>query len=202
MAKQAQRKVRLVEADLDTRARLLAAAKDEFIAHGLRAAKIAAICRRAELANGTFYLHFRTKDEVCRVLLEEAARELAGRLVTGRPAHLDARARDRLEISIIVDFAEERQDLFKLMSDERPSYSIAHKAFFSTLNEQRRAAIAAGQKAGEFRKELDPMLAALADFGVTIEIIQWWMANRKKHTKAYMIEKLADLRARMFFPGV
>jgi AcrR family transcriptional regulator len=202
MVRRSRKPARLADSDGDTRSRLLAAAKDEFIEQGVRAAKIAAICRRADVANGTFYLHFRTKDEVCRVLLESAAQELGARLAAARTAHLDARARDRAEISIIVDFAEERHDLFKIMSDERPSYSIAHKAFFSTLNEQRRATIAAGQKAGRFRKELDPMLTAIADFGVTTEIIQWWMANRKMHSKAYIVEKLADMRARMFFPDV
>lgn len=187
-------------AQLDTRARLLLAARQELVRNGLRATKVAAICRRAQLANGTFYVHFRSVEDVYKELLTDSARTLGARLAGLSKLGLDARARDRADIEAIFAFAEEHQDLFRIMVAERTSQSIAHNVFFANLNEQRRQTIAAGVRAGRFRRELDPLLTAVADFGITTEIVQWWLANRKRMTKQHVIDKLVDLRARMFFP--
>lgn len=187
-------------ADYDTRARLLEAAKEEFLETGVRAAKIASICRRAELANGTFYIHFKTKDELYLELATMAAMELGKRLRVAHEADLDAKSRDRVEIAIIVDFAEEREDLFKMLSNERSGFSFANQAFFDALNEQRRGALEDGIKKGEFRHELDPMITALADFGITTNIVQWWLVNRDSVPKQFVIDKLADMRGRILFP--
>jgi AcrR family transcriptional regulator len=184
----------------DTRERLLTAAAAEFLEHGFRAAKIASICRRAKLANGTFYVHFRTKEELYQQLIMRAAGELAVRLKVAHQADLDARSLDRMEVSIIVNFAEEREDLFKLVWSERGAYSIAHEAFAQQLFRQRSAVIAEGQSKGMFRGELDPALAAVADMGLTGEMVEWWLADRSRCTKEELITQLADMRARVFFP--
>jgi AcrR family transcriptional regulator len=200
MARRPLRNAPVEAADQNTRARLLVAAKAEFVEHGLKAASIASICRRAALANGTFYVHFQTKDQLYSELLRTAALELGARLRIAHQADLDHRSRDRVEVAIILAFAEEREDLFKLLLDERSSYPLIHRAFFNALHEQRRAAIEAGIAAGAFRPQLDPTMAALADFGVTTEIVQWWLANKDKLDRKFVIDRLADMRARMLFP--
>jgi AcrR family transcriptional regulator len=187
--------------DLTTRAKILAAARLEFAEQGIRAAKIASICRRADIANGTFYLHFRTKEAVWAELLRRAAAELAERLrVSHSVKSLDARSRDRIEVSIIVSFAEERSDLFHFMMGERSGQVAVHNVFFDELNDQRCESIRQGIEKGDFRPNLDPMLTALADMGATTEIIQWWLRNPGRLTREDVIEHLIDLRARMFFP--
>ncbi len=186
--------------DIDTRSRILLAAKDEFLAVGLGAASIASICRRAGIANGTFYLHFRSNDEVCQALIAIAAGELAGRLRVAHSIALDVRSRDRIEVAIIFAFAEEREDLFKVMWDEKAANSSAHATFVAALKEQRTAAIREGQERGDFRVDLDPALAAIADIAVTTELVQHWLADRNAHDKDQVIDQLITLRARMFFP--
>lgn len=187
--------------DLNTRDRLLLAGKEEFLLNGLRAAKIASICRRAQLANGTFYLHFRTTEDLYRALIAVAAGELARRLAVASSAELDARERDRAEVTVIFTFAEEREDLFKLMWDERASYSVAHAAFLELLKEQRSAAIAKGIETGAFRADLDPLLTAIAEIGLTTELLQWWILNRDAHPKQFVIDKLIDMRSWVLFPN-
>jgi AcrR family transcriptional regulator len=187
--------------DQTTKEKILEAARLEFAEHGIRAAKIAAICRRADVANGTFYLHYRTKEQVWEELLQHAVEELALRLrVSSAVKEMDARTRDRLEVSIIVGFAEERGDLFGFIMGERSGQITAHNVFFDSLNTQRCDMIARGIATGEFRPGLHPMITALADIGATTEIIQWWLVNRDKMTREQLIEYLIDLRARMFFP--
>jgi AcrR family transcriptional regulator len=59
-----------------TRAELLAAARRIFAAHGYHEASIAQITAQADVGVGTFYLHFRDKDEIFSTLLEEGFREM------------------------------------------------------------------------------------------------------------------------------
>jgi AcrR family transcriptional regulator len=55
----------------DKRARILAAARGEFAARGYHGTSIDVIIQRAEVARGTFYLHFKSKRSVFEAALEE-----------------------------------------------------------------------------------------------------------------------------------
>src|SRR2546421_6507692 len=59
-----------------TRADLLAAARQVFAARGYHEASIAEITQAADVGVGTFYLHFRDKDEIFNTLLEEGLRDI------------------------------------------------------------------------------------------------------------------------------
>jgi AcrR family transcriptional regulator len=59
-----------------TRADLLAAAQQVFAAKGYHDATIADITQAADVGVGTFYLHFRDKDEAFHTLLDEGFREM------------------------------------------------------------------------------------------------------------------------------
>ncbi len=59
-----------------TRAELLAAARKVFAAHGFHEASIAEITAHADVGVGTFYLHFRDKDEIFATLLEDGLSEM------------------------------------------------------------------------------------------------------------------------------
>jgi len=54
----------------DAREALLATARTEFARRGLEGARIEDITRRAGLSKGAFYLHFRSKEEAFRLLVE------------------------------------------------------------------------------------------------------------------------------------
>ena len=58
-----------------TRAQLLAAARRLFAAQGAEATTIAEIAEEADIGVGSFYNHFRTKDEVLAALVEESLGE-------------------------------------------------------------------------------------------------------------------------------
>lgn len=53
------------------RARLLEAAKELFAARGMQGTAVAEVAERADIATGSFYSYFRTKDELLDALLEE-----------------------------------------------------------------------------------------------------------------------------------
>src|SRR2546425_8400421 len=75
---------------LETRDRIFEAALAEFRRAGVAAAEIEDIVRAADVARGTFYLHFPTKDHVLMELLRRQQRDLGGRLGKNRTVSLRA----------------------------------------------------------------------------------------------------------------
>ncbi len=75
-----------------TRARLLAAAAQEFARAGLERANVDAISLAAGYAKGTIYNYFPSKEELFLAVVEEAAAQAAA----SSPAPADAAARARL----------------------------------------------------------------------------------------------------------
>ncbi len=65
-----------------TRAELLAAARKVFAAHGFHESSIAEITAQADVGVGTFYLHFRDKDEIFATLLEDGLSEMRAVVVS------------------------------------------------------------------------------------------------------------------------
>jgi len=63
-----------------TRARLMDAAVEVFARQGIEAASVNEIAHAADVANGTFYNHFRDKDEIVGVVAFAIAGDVAGRL--------------------------------------------------------------------------------------------------------------------------
>src|SRR5882724_12904046 len=62
---------------LETRDRIFAAALAEFRRVGVAATEIENVVRAADVARGTFYLHFPTKDHVLMELLRRQQRDIA-----------------------------------------------------------------------------------------------------------------------------
>src|SRR4029453_17912637 len=60
-----------------TRARIYAAAMEQFLARGYDAVTIDEVCAAADVARGTFFLHFPTKDSLLGEYGRQAAAELA-----------------------------------------------------------------------------------------------------------------------------
>src|SRR5258708_37582828 len=59
-----------------TQADLLAAARQVFAARGYHETSIAEITQAADVGVGTFYLHFRDKDEIFTTLIEEGLHQI------------------------------------------------------------------------------------------------------------------------------
>lgn len=67
-------------AKLERRRQILAAAKGVFADSGYHGASIHAIIERAQIARGTFYLYFESKAAVFDSILDQAMKDLRGRL--------------------------------------------------------------------------------------------------------------------------
>jgi AcrR family transcriptional regulator len=93
-----------------TRARLMDAAVTLFAREGFEAASVNEIARLAEVANGTFYVHFKDRDEIAAAVAFGVARELAAQIAEAMTGIEDAIERTTLATCAFIDMACSRPD--------------------------------------------------------------------------------------------
>jgi AcrR family transcriptional regulator len=113
-------------------ARLLDAAKEAFARKGYEDANVDEICRAARIAKGSFYRHYRSKEDLFFAVAESAVGDvvtLFGEAVDGQ--RLDPEA----ATPILARFLEPRLpiflDLFARALQRRPGYATAARTVFS-----------------------------------------------------------------------
>jgi AcrR family transcriptional regulator len=104
---------------LESRKRLLAAARKLFVSRGYHATRPQDISKAAGLGHGTFYLHFKDKRECFVAFVEEARAEIDGAVVA-RAQHAKSLSEFvEAVLSAIYDYAEEHAGvLATALSDE------------------------------------------------------------------------------------
>ena len=109
----------------ERRGAIIAAAMDEFIARGFAATRLDDVARRAGVAKGTIYLHFKDKESMFEELIRTAIVPMINRL-WGTPPQPGASVRDMVE-GFAKTFIEEvattrRGDLVRLIVAEGPRF--------------------------------------------------------------------------------
>ncbi len=105
-----------------TRLDLIHAAELVISRKGYHQTRIADIASEADVGLGTFYLHFKTKNEIFIELIEHGAAELRAKLAEAK-AGLQTPA-DKLKITIdtILDAAAEAPELFRIVFGHGPAF--------------------------------------------------------------------------------
>ena len=185
----------------DRRDAILRAAIDVFAARGFFNAQVADVAREAGVAAGTVYLYFHGKDDLLISIFERTmkAAVAAGReslAATADPIerlraiarlHLDRLGSDR---RLAVVFQVELRQSTKFM--ER--FSATHLREYLGII---RDVIADGQARGQFRRGVNPTLAAKLFFGALDEMATNWMLSRRR----YSLEADADAVVDLFVNG-
>jgi AcrR family transcriptional regulator len=109
----------------ERRMAIIAAAMDEFIARGFAATRLDDVAKRAGVAKGTIYLHFKDKESMFEELIRTAIVPMVTRL-WGTPPQPGASVRDMVE-GFAKTFIEEvattrRGDLVRLIVAEGPRF--------------------------------------------------------------------------------
>src|ERR1051325_2027600 len=147
-----------------TRARLLAAAAQEFARAGFDRANIDAISLAAGYAKGTIYNYFPSKEELFLAVVEEAAAQAA----TTAPAPAGASAWQRLTTALagFCGWAEQQEPLARVLVREclmgTPGLYPRVIGAEWPLTTQLEAIIAGGVHDGEIRGDVPADLLALA----------------------------------------
>jgi TetR/AcrR family fatty acid metabolism transcriptional regulator len=184
----------------DKRDALLRAAIETFAARGYFNAQVADVARTAGVAAGTVYLYFRGKDDLLISIFEKTMKDAiaAGResiatlddplaqLRTIARLHLDRMSRDR-DLAIV--FQVELRQSTKFMERFSATYLRDYLGII-------RDAIAKGQAAGSFRRDVNPTLAAKLLFGMLDEMATNWILSKRRYSLASEAEAIVDLFVR------
>ena len=181
---------------------ILRAATRVFARNGYFNSKVADIARAADVADGTVYLYFKSKEEILHSIFDQNMAEAiaaGGQLIENlddpreklrriAKLHLERLGADR---DLAVVFQVELRGSTKFMEE----FSAAGFAEYLALL---RRTFEEGQRAGVFRKELNATVAAKILFGALDEMATNWIISKRN----YKLEPMADVVMDVFLNGV
>ena len=144
----------------ERRGAIIEAAMDEFIARGFAATRLDDVARRAGVAKGTIYLHFKDKESMFEELIRTAIVPMITRL-WGTPPQPGASVRDMVE-GFAKTFIEEvattrRGDLVRLIVAEGPRFPAVADFYYREVVSRglagMRALIELGIARGEIKQK-------------------------------------------------
>jgi AcrR family transcriptional regulator len=140
----------------ERRAAIIDAALDEFIARGFTATRLDDIAKRAGVAKGTIYLHFKDKESMFEELIRTALVPLIGRLHA--PPPIGGSVRDTIEgfaRSFVQEVAGTRRgDIVRLIVAEGPRFPSIADFYYREVVSRGLAAMRALIELGVTRGEI------------------------------------------------
>lgn len=146
----------------ETRERLLEAASRLFAERGFEATRPQDIAREADVAIGTFYLHFADRREAFEAFTARAATELMERARTRAPDNGNFEARLRCTLESLLDYMDEKPGVVRAAFADEAVIGSAPGAHAESLRERLAQGLASGLELGMARGEIlgdyDPLL--------------------------------------------
>ena len=178
----------------ERRAAIVEAALEEFIARGFTATRLDDVARRAGVAQGTIYLHFKDKESMFEELISTAIVPLLGRLVP-QPS-MSGTVRDALEgfaNAFIQEVATTRRgDIIRLIVAEGPRFPAIADFYYREVISRGLAAMRALIELAVARGEIKhPELAHFPQIVVAPAIVAViWKSLFERHSPLDAIEML------------
>jgi AcrR family transcriptional regulator len=135
--------------------RLLDAAGEEFGSRGYHETAISNITQRAGVGLGTFYVYFKSKEEVFRALVADMGartRHALSESIKNAPNRLEA---ERLGIRAYIDFVRSHKSLYRIVSEAQFVAPEAYQAYYRVFSEAYRQQLSQAAKRGEVSKGND-----------------------------------------------
>jgi TetR/AcrR family fatty acid metabolism transcriptional regulator len=181
---------------------ILRAATRVFARNGYFSSKVADIARAADVADGTVYLYFKSKEEIlhsifdqnmaeaiaaCRKLIEKS-RDPREKLRRIAALHLERLGADR---DLAVVFQVELRGSTKFMQEFSAAGFAEYLDLLCKIFEE-------GQRAGVFRKDLNAKVVSKILFGALDEMATNWIISKR----SYKLEPMAEIVMDVFLSGV
>lgn len=174
-----------------TRADLLAAARTVFARSGYHEASIADITRGADVGVGTFYLHFRDKDEIFTTLIEEGLRSIREQ-VTHLALEQPYRQRLAAIIQLTFRYAYAERDLFRIALSGGGQFTRKFRAQIALVDGFTQIFEVAEQEG--LLEGYDVSLLARFVTGIVTQGIAWWFDHDEPEPDAMAEQVLRLLR--------
>jgi AcrR family transcriptional regulator len=157
-----------------TRAELLLAARKVFAERGYHEASIAEITQMADVGVGTFYLHFRDKDEAFNTLLDEGFRSLRDSVAAAVTQQAKGPILPLL-VTTVFRHAYEQRDLFQIALTGQATGARAFRAQ-AALGEALTQLFESAGRDGLLTGYDAPVLARFVT-GMITQGIFWWFEH-------------------------
>lgn len=184
-------------ADPMAKGKLLKAAREEFAAAGLAGARVEDIAKRAALAKGSFYLHFKSKEEAFLHVVNDFFSALATMSEECR-VHVDQvksvkEFREKLVAAdlIILDFCWDNRDVVRVLHEAgHRQYEHLLNGFLDALSVRIEENIGQLQRRGLYRKDVDAKVASWAIAGAYNNLVRRMIGLKTKPDFAAWVDSM------------
>ena len=172
-----------------TRRRLLNAAEQEFGAKGYHGASVSSITQRADIAQGTFYLYFHSKEEMFVTLVRDIGHQLRAhstQAIAKATSRLEA---ERLGLEAFLQFTARHRGLYRIVQESQFVDAQIFREYYEKLAEGYAAALATAARKGELA-EGDAETRAWAMMGIGHFLGLKWCLWQKKQPPQEVLEEI------------
>jgi TetR/AcrR family fatty acid metabolism transcriptional regulator len=188
----------------DKRARILDAAVKVFAERGFHSATVAQIAQAANVADGTIYLYFKSKDDLLLRLFDEKMTELLAEARSALAEERSAPARLRRFIQLHLSLVERNPELASVLIVElRQSAQFikaADRAKLAAYVDLIAEIVKGGQESGELEGGISPGTVKRAIFGALDELALGWLLSGRRQTLKKTAVEVADWLVRGLLP--
>jgi AcrR family transcriptional regulator len=181
------------------RSELIASARHVFGTHGFEHATMEAIARHADVAKGTVYLYYDSKQAIYDAAMQACMEELETSVRTRVEAATTLQAAVAAFVAARVEYFQERQDFFRMYVDEigrRVGAPKARRSLCGTMLDRQTGILerllARAVDQGKIR-QVDPAATALAVFDMTRGLVARHLLAQEPGDTARDVAFLTDL---------
>jgi AcrR family transcriptional regulator len=191
-------------ADPTAKIQLLSAAEQVFAARGLALAKVEEITRRAGTSKGAFYLHFASKEEAFKQVVESFLARLESRLPMptetppGGSTYEGALAFWRASDVDLYEFLWQNRAIVSILQGCQGDHVYLLEAFHKGIHARTTAWISHWKDVSYFRPEIDTDLAATLLVGAHNELARKMLTSATKPPIAGWVQKAQAVFVRGF----
>jgi AcrR family transcriptional regulator len=132
-----------------TRRRLLNAAEQEFGAKGYHGASVSSITQRADIAQGTFYLYFHSKEEMFVTLVRDIGHQLRAHSTQAISQATHRLEAERMGLEAFLQFTAKHRGLYRIVQECQFVDPQIFREYYEKLAEGYAAALDAASRKGE-----------------------------------------------------
>lgn len=134
-----------------TRTKLLEAAAKEFGEQGFHAASISGITRAANVALGTFYVYFDSKEAIFRALVDYMSHLTRAWIAERVGVSADRLSAEREGLQAFLEFVRGHKDLYRIVMEAQFVADDAYRRYYSEFAEAYERNLTAAAARGEIR---------------------------------------------------
>lgn len=135
-----------------TRRRLLNAAETEFGTRGYHGASVSSITQRAEIAQGTFYLYFRSKEEMFLHLVKDIGHQLRAHSAQAIAKAGNRIEAERLGLEAFLQFTTRHRGLYRIVQESQFVDPQVFREYYEKLAGGYAAALEKAARNGELTR--------------------------------------------------